>query len=243
MSDIKHQFTGGKMNKDLDERLIPNGEYRDAMNIQVSTSEDSKVGTVQNILGNELGCIEDVTPAGSVTIGSIADEKNDALYWLVSGPSFEGVSLQSLINDPDFILETAATATADSNPYYAKDMIMRKTTGDCEPVLVDQWAGIFPNQQFGGAYWSTGFDNSLVLSNSSFLEHVHLGMSVFGIDNQGNTTDTRTVTNIGSLYSIRTPYFIEPGLGASVAVPFTGSFLPQARFVITRHHHYNTNNI
>ena len=41
------------MNKDLDERLVPNGEYTDAMNIQVSTSEGSDVGTVQNILGNK----------------------------------------------------------------------------------------------------------------------------------------------------------------------------------------------
>ena len=40
------------MNKDLDERLVPNGEYRDALNIEVSTSEDSDIGTVQNILGN-----------------------------------------------------------------------------------------------------------------------------------------------------------------------------------------------
>ena len=53
MPEIKHQFTGGKMNKDLDERIVPNGEYRDAMNIQVSTSEGSDVGTAQNILGNE----------------------------------------------------------------------------------------------------------------------------------------------------------------------------------------------
>jgi hypothetical protein len=52
MPEIKHQFTGGKMEKDLDERLVPNGQYRDAMNIQVATSEGSEVGTVQNILGN-----------------------------------------------------------------------------------------------------------------------------------------------------------------------------------------------
>ena len=49
MPEIKHSFTAGKMNKDLDERLVPNGEYRDAMNIQVSTSKDSEVGTIQNI--------------------------------------------------------------------------------------------------------------------------------------------------------------------------------------------------
>ena len=47
MPEIKKQFTKGKMNKDLDERLVPNGEYRDAMNIQVATSEDGDVGTVE----------------------------------------------------------------------------------------------------------------------------------------------------------------------------------------------------
>ena len=32
------------MNKDLDERLLPNGQYRDAINVEVSTSEGSNVG-------------------------------------------------------------------------------------------------------------------------------------------------------------------------------------------------------
>ena len=52
MPEIKHTFTGGKMNKDLDERIVPKDQYVDAMNIQVSTSEESEVGTAQNILGN-----------------------------------------------------------------------------------------------------------------------------------------------------------------------------------------------
>ena len=52
MPEITRQFGGGNMNKDLDERLVPNGSYRDALNIQVSSSEASDVGAVQNILGN-----------------------------------------------------------------------------------------------------------------------------------------------------------------------------------------------
>ena len=36
MPEIKNEFTSGKMNKDLDERLVRKGEYRHAMNIQVS---------------------------------------------------------------------------------------------------------------------------------------------------------------------------------------------------------------
>ena len=93
MPEIKHQFTGGKMNKDLDERLVVNGEYRDAMNIQVSTSEGSEVGTVQNILGNKKVPFEFVDyngtpfsftlPDDAIVVGSISDEKIDTLYWFI----------------------------------------------------------------------------------------------------------------------------------------------------------------
>ena len=52
MAEIKQNFSAGKMNKDLDERLLPKGEYRHAENIQVSTSEESDVGALENILSN-----------------------------------------------------------------------------------------------------------------------------------------------------------------------------------------------
>ena len=87
MPDIKSTFTQGKMNKSLDERIIPKGQYKDAMNIQVSTSDDSDVGTVQNILGNTIiNTINSGQGGGSIggsweCVGSIADEKNNKLYW------------------------------------------------------------------------------------------------------------------------------------------------------------------
>ena len=132
MPEIKHNFTGGKMNKDLDERIVPNGQYRDAMNIQVSTSDGSAVGVVQNILGNEPGCTYtgvDINPIlpGSSTIASISDEKHDTLYWFVSGPNFNKFDVRKKINDG----LTIAT------PKYNKDLIMRKTPSGCEPVVVD----------------------------------------------------------------------------------------------------------
>ena len=90
MPEIKNSFTGGKMNKDLDERLIPNGQYRDAMNIQVSTSEGSDVGTVQNILGNYEVPGQSFVSDEAFCVGSISDEKNDKLYWFVlDGPGAE----------------------------------------------------------------------------------------------------------------------------------------------------------
>ena len=65
MPEIKHVFSQGKMNKDLDERLIPNGQYTDANNIQVSTSDADDVGTVQSLLGNTA-----IPIAGATTISS-----------------------------------------------------------------------------------------------------------------------------------------------------------------------------
>ena len=52
MPELKNNFTRGRMNKDLDDRLVPKGEYRDATNIQVSTSEGSDVGAIESVLGN-----------------------------------------------------------------------------------------------------------------------------------------------------------------------------------------------
>ena len=85
MPEIKRTFSGSKMNKDMDERLVPPTEYRDALNVEVNTSEGSNVGTVQTILGNTA--LTSIFPAGSTCVGSIADTKTDKIYWLVAGAS------------------------------------------------------------------------------------------------------------------------------------------------------------
>ena len=122
MPEIKQQFTGGKMNKDVDERLVPNGEYRDAMNIQVSTSEGSDVGTAQNILGNKLVADLNFLKEGDVCVGSVADEKNDALYWFVAGDfttdqqanltTLDGTETEGISTAGDYILEYQNTTTS-----------------------------------------------------------------------------------------------------------------------------------
>ena len=96
MAKLQHTFVQGKMNKDLDERLVPNGQYRDAQNIQVSTSEGSDIGAVENILGNAIQNVRDdsagVTtwPSGfglgssATCIGSGRDTQNEKIYWFVT---------------------------------------------------------------------------------------------------------------------------------------------------------------
>ena len=90
MPQFKKDFHLGKMNKDMDERVIPSGEYRDAMNLQVQTSDGSNMGAAQTLMGNTL-ISNDLVPAGSTCIGSIADNKNDKVYYLVAGPTPENV--------------------------------------------------------------------------------------------------------------------------------------------------------
>ena len=53
MPEMQRVFAKGRMNKDLDERMVPNGEYRDALNLDLSVSEGSDVGAFENIKGNK----------------------------------------------------------------------------------------------------------------------------------------------------------------------------------------------
>ena len=96
MAEIKHTFTAGKMNKDVDERLVPNGEYRHAENIQVRTTDGSDSGVIQNLQGNiEVGASHyqtsystaDYEDGGYTTcVGSIANEKSDKAYFFMASP-------------------------------------------------------------------------------------------------------------------------------------------------------------
>jgi hypothetical protein len=72
MAQVKNTFLKSKMNKDLDARILPNGEYRDAQNVSVSKSEGADVGSLENVLSNELisnlkSLITDIEVAKSVT--------------------------------------------------------------------------------------------------------------------------------------------------------------------------------
>ncbi len=86
MPEIKNTFLKSKMNKDLDSRLIPNGEYRDAQNLSVSKSEGADVGSLENILGNTI--ISDLKNK----IKTLEAEKLEA-YW--TGSTVRSTELQT----------------------------------------------------------------------------------------------------------------------------------------------------
>ena len=89
MAELKHTFTSGRMNKDFDERLLRNGEYRDALNIQVNSSEGSDVGAIENILGNKKLSLLNLENAK--TLGVKSHNLKDKIYWFVSSDNIDGI--------------------------------------------------------------------------------------------------------------------------------------------------------
>ena len=82
MAETTNNFTGGRMNKDIDDRLLPENEYRNAINLQISKSENSDVGALQTILGNEL-VVNFNTLTGSTDldcIGYFVDTSNNRVF-------------------------------------------------------------------------------------------------------------------------------------------------------------------
>ena len=150
MPELKHDFAAGKMNKDLDERIVPNGQYRDAMNIQVRTTAsdggEGNAGTVQNLQGNKQIAADAIykTHGYSLTsknettfIGSVGNEKNNKAYFLIASPNI-GEIMKEINLNPSIM---------DSDREFI-DYIVEVDTGytdglsTCSPVVVDRYAVI-----------------------------------------------------------------------------------------------------
>jgi hypothetical protein len=93
MANITRNFVAGRMNKVVDERILPDGEYIDAMNIRMGSTENSEIGVVENTKGNtRLTTIKyiDGTPLSSSAkcIGAIDDSATETIYWFIHDSAF-----------------------------------------------------------------------------------------------------------------------------------------------------------
>ena len=120
MSRINNTFNQGKMNKDLDERIIPNGQYRDAMNVQLATSDGSDTGVIQNLLGNEIISGQSIS-SDSVCIGKVTDEKDNSIYYFV-----HEAPVLDLFNLPSGL-----------SYFSTKDAIYKYKNNSITPVFID----------------------------------------------------------------------------------------------------------
>ena len=93
MANIQRNFIAGRMNKSLDERLVPNGEYVNAVNVRLGSTEDSEIGAVENSKGNlpltEIQYVDGTKLSSQARcIGAFEDGANLVIYWFVHDPAF-----------------------------------------------------------------------------------------------------------------------------------------------------------
>ena len=155
MPEIKNTFLKAKMNKDLDDRLIPNGEYRDALNLQISRSESSDVGEFETMLGNtslaylKLGSVWEnniVQSYAGKVIGQYTDEANANIYTFSTAYTGSGVTPR----DIQVITPIAAPTYAGVNTF---DWILTDGTNVLDPTVL----GI----EVGMLCWGPAVDESL----------------------------------------------------------------------------------
>ena len=235
MPEIKHTFQGGKMNKDLDERLVRNGEYRHAMNVQVRTtdSDDTEsmgsAGTIQNIEGNiqagnsyNAGWMNQEVPdatfaqylAGGIDqyprcVASVADEKNDKAYFFFATrmtlPNIQG----EIDNESGTVNERIWVDTIIEQPSYSNESI---------PVVVDMFGIINTligtvGQDINNQTFQAGWSEINVLDGSKYRVGMKLdildqeGVSI-NTDDDGNEIDIRIKAIDGNTLLLEEEVFI-----------------------------------
>ena len=201
MPEIKHTFTGGKMNKDLDERLVPNGEYRDAMNIQVRTTSGGDdgigdAGSVQNIKGNSIIGSSQGDLLNHQCAGSVVDEKNDVAYFLFYN------------NNP--IQPNTIEQFPSQDVIWTEAIIEQSVLGTTTPVVVDVYAVAQP---FSTAVSSANFPvlqngawTQITLNDASSLrvDMTIKALDANGVDQFDNAKIKAINGNVVTLYSEQT---------------------------------------
>ena len=123
MAQSKRSFNQARLERDLDDRIIPAGTYRDALNISIDTSEDANVGVVENMKGNELIANQDILGLSSSSnpnakvIGSYAHPECNRIYYFVTGDKSDGIFEHNLKDN------TIKTIIIDSSDFVASDPI------------------------------------------------------------------------------------------------------------------------
>jgi hypothetical protein len=131
------------MNKSLDERLVPNGEYIDALNVRVGSTELSEIGSVENTKGNErlttLLFDNEGLSSSAKCIGAYEDGAEENIYWFITDPAHTGGQATGKL---DMIVSYNTNSTALT--YHV--------------ISVDDGGGVNTTLNFNSQYLITGVD-------------------------------------------------------------------------------------
>ncbi len=90
MPIVNTNFIAGRMNKSVDERLLPPGEYIDAINVRLGSTENTEIGAVENSRGNSALTTlsyggQPLSPLAKC-LGAFDDGQLETIYWFVHDP-------------------------------------------------------------------------------------------------------------------------------------------------------------
>lgn len=101
MAKLSRNFIEGRMNKSFDERIVPNGEYIDALNVRMGATERSEIGVIENTKGNtqltQISFWDIPLSASAVTIGTYADSARETIYWFIHDDNFDNEATVNMI--------------------------------------------------------------------------------------------------------------------------------------------------
>ena len=173
MAEIKHTFQAGKMNKDLDERIVPQGQYRDALNIEVLTSDGENVGAVQNLYGNverlavdsnSYNLTTNFSGEKSYCVGHVTNERNNDSYFFIAAPTIDSVNPEAL----------------DSSGHVYKDLIVRYNSDDkkLHPVFTDIFRVTLLADSIISGFLPNNEEYDSIYVDQNFINHARVGMRI-----------------------------------------------------------------
>ena len=252
MAELKHNFSQAKMNKDLDERVVPTGQYRDALNIEVATSEGANVGAAQTLMGNTkhatmlntTGNAYYGVPDTATVVGSIASPDKDKIYYFVSGGD-SNASTDALAVRKDYILEY--DVTKQTTRYVFVDIYSVTTTIN---NAIHVPVGHANSQESSIVYFSN--PSGTVVSDTLNLTGVRVGMKVSLTSSGGLNGQDYDIGLDNNLYvngmatyisSEQTPEGENLGWGARLSIPLMRNNNDSITFSAERVLNFNKNTV
>ena len=229
------------MNKDLDERIVPKGQYRDALNIKISTTDSNtsglgNIGTVQNIQGNRQITTTSATVGydgkTSKIIASIADEGTNRAYFFTAAPvprlgGIEGITPSSITSEVvwiDSIVEVETIGNSETTDVIFVDRFA--VTNTKAGVFTTSSGDIVNGSTYksNGSFESTpanGYDQLQVLDGTKY----RVGMYIYAVDtnnvnlfSDGNNEYVEIVKISGNLLTLSQEQTVD--LNTAVAFKF-----------------------
>lgn len=160
MAESKRTFQAARMDKDIDDRILKSGQYRDGLNISVDTSEDANVGAIENLKGNELILNQDIyglsasSNPNATVVGSYPHPEEQKIYYFVTGDASDGIFEYDIVNNTvkTIIIESSTLGGSSSRPGDSESLPELKCENAKVKATINQMGVVTATSEIGNAF-------------------------------------------------------------------------------------------